>query len=276
MGATDYISKLRLMRLGPAVKRTLAEIESRNRARELEAENQKLEAEFLRMQRLESIGALAQGIAHDLNNTLAPVLMGIQLVREEIKNPDRLRMLETMQACAQRSAEMVNQILSFARGVSAKPAVLDPGPLVVEIAKLCGDTFPRSIELATKVAQNLHLVECNATQLHQVLLNLCVNARDAMPEGGQIDVRVVTVLRADQSQWAVLEVEDHGVGIAPEVLRHIFEPFFSTKVNGTGLGLSVARRICVAHGGRLTAENVDNGGARFRVVLPALMMAEAT
>src|SRR5262249_30461939 len=151
---------------------------------------------------------------------------------------------------AQRGAEMVKQILSFARGVSGKPAVLNVKHLVTEMARLCKDTFPPSIQIEPEVAHDLYPIEGNATQLHQVLLNLCVNARDAMPRGGSIRIKAANVVlgkaiapgRSEMvsGPHVVLSVSDSGHGMSPEILGRVFEPFFTTKEpgKGTGLGLS--------------------------------------
>jgi len=246
-------------------------------------EQKELEARFLRAQRLESIGALASGIAHDLNNALAPVMMVVDLLKDELPREDRLQILETVQASSQRAAEMVKQITSFARGVSWKPARLSPKHLVTEIAKLCRETFPRSIQVEAKVAKELHWVEGNATQIHQVLLNLCVNARDAMPEGGSLVIeaanialdRAVALGRSEpvSGSHVVLSVSDTGQGMPPEVLGRIFEPFYTTKEpgQGTGLGLSTVQGIVKTHDGFIEVSSQVGKGTTFKVYLPAVL-----
>ena len=248
-------------------------------------ERKQLEAQFFRAQRLESIGALAGGIAHDLNNALAPVLMGVELLKEGLGKEDRISMLDTMQASAQRGAEMVKQILTFARGVSGKPAVLEPKHLVTEIAKMCRDTFPPAIQVKNKVAQNVHRVEGNATQFHQVLLNLCVNARDAMPEGGTLGIEAANIVldkaiapgrsAAVSGPHLLLSVSDTGHGMSPEVLCRIFEPFYTTKGpdQGTGLGLSTVQGIVKAHNGFIEVSSEMGKGTTFKVYLPAILSA---
>jgi signal transduction histidine kinase len=287
LGATDYILKHRLERLGPAVRRALAEVEALQRAQDMEAENKKLEAQFLRVQRLENIGALAAGIAHDLNNALAPVMMGVDLIKEKITDPDGLHMLETMRGCAQRGAEMVKQILSFARGVTGNLSLLNVKHLVNEITKLSKDTFPRSITIESKVASGLYPIEGNATQLHQVLLNLSVNARDAMPEGGTLRIHANNVFLenatiAGRSEKVsgphiLLSVSDSGIGMPPDVLSRIFEPFFTTKgpTKGTGLGLSTVKGIVDAHNGFMEVASALGQGTTFQIYIPALVQAEA-
>src|SRR5258706_10492441 len=151
-------------------------------------ERKRLEAQFLRTQRMEGIGALAGGIAHDLNNVLAPVLMGVELLGDGLPTEERRQVLTMMKSCAQRGAEMVKQILSFARGAGGQAAVLQVKTVVSEMGRLAKDTFPRSVRVQVKIASELPPVLGNATQLHQVLLNLCVNARDAMPNGGALQL----------------------------------------------------------------------------------------
>jgi PAS domain S-box-containing protein len=243
-------------------------------------ERKKLEAQFLRAQRMESLGALAGGIAHDLNNVLAPILMSVELLGEELSGEDRKRMAVTVGACAQRGAEMVKQILSFARGVSGQAGVLQIKTLVVEMARLAKDTFPRSVRIHLKMAPELPPILGNATQLHQVLLNLCVNARDAMPEGGQLELGAKRVVLAEHimtgeakpvsGNYVVISVSDTGYGMAPEVLARIFEPFFTTKSEGkgTGLGLSTVIGIARSHNGFVEVSSQVGKGTTFEVYIP--------
>jgi len=156
-------------------------------------EKKQIEAQFLRTQRLEGIGALAGGIAHDLNNALAPVLIGIELIRPDLDNKEGRRHLELMVAGTRRAVDMVRQILTFSRGVSGRHESLTIRPLIEEIAVLASKTFPRSIQIEVRTAERLPSVVGNSTQLHQVLLNLCVNARDAMPKGGKLIIEAEAV-----------------------------------------------------------------------------------
>src|SRR6266480_1605234 len=231
-------------------------------------ERKRIEAELLRTQRMQSIGALAGGIAHDLNNVLAPILMVTHLIRDELVSEDSRKMLDTAKASAQRGAEMVKQILSFARGVSGELKVLQVKHLVNEMVKLVRDTFPRSIHIESNVTGNLYPINGDATQLHQVLLNLCVNGRDAMPNGGTLLIEAANVVLENQQtamlaeavsgKFVVLSVADTGCGIPLEVLDKIYEPFFTTKEpgKGTGLGLSTVLAIVQNHHGfiELTSE----------------------
>src|SRR2546429_7312217 len=210
-------------------------------------EKKRMEAELLRTQRMESIGALAGGIAHDLNNVLAPILMVADLIRDELASEDSRMMLDTAKASAQRGAEMVKQILSFARGVSGELKVLQVKHVVNEMVKLVRDTLHRSIQIENDVAGNLYPINGDATLLHQVLLNLCVNARDAMPNGGKLLIVAANgVLENKQNaklaepvsgEYVVLSVAGTRNGLPPELLDKIYEPFFTTKEPGKGTGL---------------------------------------
>ena len=250
-------------------------------------EKKQIEAQFLRTQRLESIGALAGGIAHDLNNALTPVLMAAKLIRGEIATEDGRKLLDTMYSSARRGVEMVNQILSFARGVGGEHSVLQVAHLIHEMIKLAKDTFPRSIQIQSHVPRDLSPVLGNATQLHQVLMNLCVNARDAMPEGGRLSIEAANVnlddaaARARQQSpgpYVLITISDCGHGMPAEVLNKIFEPFFSTKPpgKGTGLGLSTVMGIVKTHDGFVVVSSEVDKGSTFRVYLPALHDVEAS
>ena len=250
-------------------------------------EQKELERQFLRAQRLESLGMLAAGIAHDLNNVLAPVLMGAPLLRPRTTHPADLRVLEAIEKSAVRGAALVRQILSFAHGAGGDRTVIQVKHLLREIAELVHETFPKSIQLLDDRAADLWTVEGNPTQIHQILLNLCVNARDAMPGGGTLRLgaynqmldKAATEAGPDAAPgpYLVLLVGDTGTGISPEVLAHIWEPFFTTKGSekGTGLGLSTVRGIVANRGGFVTVETQVGRGTTFRVHLPATPAAEA-
>src|SRR5438445_6065442 len=199
----------------------------------------KMEEQFLRAQRMESIGALAGGIAHDLNNIFSPILMASQMLEEQLPEADRKKMLTILTGSAQRGAEMVGRILTFARGTGGLKTKLQIDAIVSEVARLLQSVLPRSISLEIKIEPGLPAVLGNSTQLHQILMNLCVNARDAMPGGGNLLVSVQpTLLENYTSQWELqpvtgqfttIAVSDTGQGMSPEVLGRIFEPFFTTK-----------------------------------------------
>jgi PAS domain S-box-containing protein len=244
-------------------------------------EKKKLEGILLRAQRMDSIGALAGGIAHDLNNALAPVLMSAEILRSCDDNAGREKFLDIITSSAQRAAGMVKQILGFARGKSGGGPV-SVGAVVREMVKIVKDTFPKSISISMKLTdRDLWQIQGDATELHQVLLNLCVNARDAMPDGGQLTLSVQNVrltqeeaapLQVAAGPWVLLSVADTGSGIPPEVLPHIFEPFYTTKLpdKGTGLGLSTLAGIVKHHGGCIDIKTGLGKGTEFKIYLPAI------
>jgi two-component system, cell cycle sensor histidine kinase and response regulator CckA len=244
-------------------------------------EKKQLEAQFLRAQRMESIGTLAGGIAHDLNNVLSPLSMGLQMMQMKYADEYAQKMLGMMNTNVQRGAEMVKQILQFARGVGGERIALQPKHIVKELLKMVGETFPKSIAIKQQLGEEIALVLSDATQLHQVLLNLCVNARDAMPLGGTLTISLSNeeikasyppiAPDAKPGRYVVLSVADTGEGIAPEHLERIFDPFFTTKEQGkgTGLGLSTVFGIVRAHDGFITVESAVGRGTQFKVHLPA-------
>jgi PAS domain S-box-containing protein len=244
-------------------------------------ERKKLETQFRRAQRLETIGALTGGIAHDLNNILMPIMLGTQFLSQEVTSASGQSILNTMRASATRGSEMIKQILAFARGVGGQPAILEMRLLFGEMEALARETFPRTISLDVTVAADVHPVIGNATQLHQVLLNLCINARDAMPSGGSLSLRAENVMLEKtvprlhpepvSGPFVALIVSDSGHGIPPDVLDRVFEPFFTTKEpgKGTGLGLSTVQGIVKNHGGFLDVSSEVGKGTTFKVFLPA-------
>jgi two-component system cell cycle sensor histidine kinase/response regulator CckA len=249
-------------------------------------ERVQLQAQLLRTQRLESIGVLAGSVAHDFNNLLNPILMAVKLLREDRPEDERQHLLTTLQLSAERGAEIVRQLLSFAGGTDGERAPVQLRHLVSEVKSILDHTFPKTIRLEVAVADDLAPVFADATQLAQVLMNLCVNARDAMPSGGTLTIKAenVTVgreaarLHADArpGPHVRLTVADTGTGIAPEIIDRIFDPFFTTKEQGkgTGLGLSTVLGIVKSHGGFITLDSAPGKGSRFAVFLPALPQGE--
>lgn len=250
-------------------------------------EKKLMEAQFLRAQRMESIGTLAGGIAHDLNNVLSPIMLAIEMLQLRVNDESSRQLLKALQANAQRGADMVRQVLSFARGVEGERVPLQPRHLIKDVVKILRETMPKSIEIDFQVPNDLWLTSADATQIHQVLMNLCVNARDAMPDGGTITVKANNVfvdenyarmhLEAKPGRFIVITVADTGTGMPPEVVGRIFEPFFTTKemTKGTGLGLSTALTIIKSHGGFVNVYSEQGKGTQFAVYFPALDAEEA-
>jgi signal transduction histidine kinase/ActR/RegA family two-component response regulator len=244
-------------------------------------ETKKLESQFLRAQRLESIGTLASGIAHDLNNILSPILMSVSLLRRDLKDPGAEKMLNIVETSAERGAGIVKQVLTFARGVEGERVLLQPKHLISELSKIMTQTFPRNVDIQTNLPTELWTVSGDATQLHQVLLNLCVNARDAMPQGGTLHVGAENVTVDEQlarmnpgaqlGPHVVLRVGDTGSGMSVETMDKIFDPFFTTKEvgKGTGLGLATVLGIVKGHGGFLSLQSEIGVGTTFRIYLPS-------
>ncbi len=242
-----------------------------------------LEQQFLRSQRIESIGTLAGGIAHDLNNVLAPIIMSIDLLRTFVDSPDATAILDMVGTSARRGAEMVGQVLTFARGVNGQFEQFDAAEVVHDVVRIIKDTFPKSIRIETVLEPELWPIKGDPTQIHQVLLNLCVNARDAMEEGGVLTIRAGKrmidehdagmILDAKPGPCLTLEVEDTGHGIPLAIIDKLFDPFFTTKEvgKGTGLGLSTSLAIIKSHGGFIQAHNGPGSGARFLIQLPAVI-----
>ncbi|MBK1986256.1 PAS domain S-box protein [Sphaerospermopsis aphanizomenoides BCCUSP55] len=247
-------------------------------------EKKQLEEQFFRTQRLESIGTLAGGIAHDLNNILTPILGAAQLLKgrfakDEERHPQLLTIIENN---AQRGAALVKQVLSFARGLKGERGIVQVRHLISEIVQIGKQTFPKSIEFTTQIPENLWTVSGDTTQLHQVLMNLVVNARDAMPEGGKLKITADNIyideaytrmhLESKVGNYIVITVTDTGMGMTPETLDRIFEPFFTTKEfgSGTGLGLSTALGIVKSHNGFVTVSSHVDKGSKFKVFLPSI------
>ncbi|MGD1853337.1 MAG: response regulator [Leptolyngbyaceae cyanobacterium] len=246
-------------------------------------EKKQLEAQFLQAQRLESLGALASGIAHDLNNILTPILAAGQLLPITLTTIDKRsrQLIETLNCSAQRGTKLVQQILSFAQDGSSISDVLSIGELLIETKQIVQQTLPPSIDICFDVAADLWLVKGNETQLHQVFMNLCVNARDAMSSGGVLKISAKNLLidepflpmhdKATLGPHVKVTVTDTGTGIAPDIQKQIFEPFFTTKAKnkGTGLGLAAVLNIVKAHGGFIDMQSVVGQGSQFHIYLPA-------
>jgi len=244
-------------------------------------EKKALDQQFLRAQRMESIGRLSSGIAHDLNNVLAPIMMSIGLLQRKLKEPADQKLLETVATSAKRGSDIVKQVLSFGRGVKGERITLQVKHIISEVVKIADETFPKSIEIRSDVPKDLSTVLADPTQIHQVLLNMCVNARDAMGDGGILTISAENVsldeyyarmhIEAKPGPYVTISIADTGMGIPANILDRIFEPFFTTKDigRGTGLGLSTALAIVKSHGGFINVYSEMRKGTTFRVYLPA-------
>jgi PAS domain S-box-containing protein len=246
-------------------------------------ERKRLEAQYLRAQRLESLGTLAGGVAHDLNNILSPILMGLDMLNLATTDPTTLTTLAMIKESARRGVDTVRQLLTFSRGgTESNRGPVDPGHLVEEIVRLLRQTLPKNIQIEAEVMDLSVMVYADSSQVHQVLLNLCVNARDAMPEGGllfiKVEDRVLNEIgarihpKARPIEYVIITVTDSGTGIPPEILDRIFDPFFTTKPQGqgTGLGLATVLGIVESHEGFVLVESSPGRGTTFRVHLPAV------
>ena len=243
-------------------------------------EKKAYETRLLRAQRLEAIGTLAGGIAHDLNNVLTPIRLGADLLRRPLEPDRREALLDAITFSVKRGVDLLAQILDFARGEEAGLVSLAPGPVLTAVGRLLEHTLPRSVALEVSAPADLGRIKGDLTQLSQVLVNLAVNARDAMPQGGRLSMRASNVTvdealarahpEARPGRYVLVSVADTGVGMAPEVLDRIFDPFFTTKEvgKGTGLGLSLVRGIVRRHEGFLDVESAPGGGTTVRVWLP--------
>ncbi|MEN9573778.1 MAG: hypothetical protein RL514_1633 [Verrucomicrobiota bacterium] len=245
-------------------------------------ERKRLEAQFLRAQRMEGVGTLASGLAHDLNNILAPIIISVPLLRCKLTEGEVNEIVATIENSAQRGASIIRQLLTFGRGVEGERIPVTVRYLIQDTLKIARETFPRSIRLRTIVPDDLWSVLGDPTQIHQVLLNLAVNARDAMPNGGELcfsaqnlvlDEQYAAMnIKAKPLPHILLRVQDTGTGIPREIRDKIFDPFFTTKEvgKGTGLGLSTVVGIVKSHGGFIELDTEPGRGTAFSIYLPAL------
>jgi PAS domain S-box-containing protein len=240
-----------------------------------------MDERYYRAHRLESIGALASGIAHDLNNILAPISMSVPLLRELASDAAMLELIATIEEASARGSEVVREIVSFARGVGGAQSHLAPRDLVEQVGRIIRKTFPKSIAFKQEIPEGLWITTGDMTRLHQVLLNLCVNARDAMPEGGTLTVSAenrfldealaAAIPGALPGRYLQLTVRDTGSGMPEPVISRIFDPFFTTKDPGigTGLGLAIVRDILKEHHGFIQVDSQPGKGSQFHLFLPA-------
>jgi PAS domain S-box-containing protein len=244
-------------------------------------EQKRLEEQFLHAQRMEGIGTLASGVAHDLNNILSPILMAADMLRPVVTKPEDLEVITLLENGARRGADIIKQLLTYGRGVEGERVAVQPRSLLKEMVKVIRETFPKNITVEQQIPENLWTVLADPTQIHQVLLNLCINARDAMPQGGRLTITAENLIvdaaytavnpEARPGPCVVLRVGDTGTGIPPEILHKIFDPFFTTKEpgKGTGLGLSTVLGIVKSHEGFVQVDSRMGEGTQFKVYLPA-------
>ncbi len=247
-----------------------------------------IEEKFLRSQRMESIGALAGGIAHDLNNILGPIMMSASMLQEPQPPETHHELVSAIQEAAQRGADIVRQLLNYTRGTKNEQTQLNASQLVFQVEKILKEILPRSVRLGTSIPDDLWSIVGNHTRLQQVLVNLCVNARDAMPQGGSISLEAANceitpweaagIPDAYPGRFVQVDVVDNGAGIPQEMIKKIFEPFFTTKEpgKGTGLGLSTVKEIVQSHGGFITVVSKTGLGSKFSIYLPAVSRAAAS
>ncbi|MCX9010577.1 MAG: PAS domain S-box protein [Candidatus Methanoperedens sp.] len=243
-------------------------------------DKKKIEMQLLRAQRMDSIGRLAGGVAHDLNNVLAPIMQSLQRLQEKYTDEESRKLLGILERNTKRGAYMIRQILLFSRGVEGERRIIRVADLISDVEKVARDNLPESIEITTDMPENIWTVTGDATQLQHVLMNLCMNARDAMPNGGMLGISaencsigedfVRTNVDARTGPYVIISVSDTGTGIPPEIMERIFEPFFTTKEpgKGTGIGLSTSLSIVKSHGGFIDVSSEVGKGTVFRVYLP--------
>lgn len=244
------------------------------------SEKRRTEEQLFRAQRLESIGTLAGGIAHDLNNILSPILMSVGMLK--LRNPDAetAKWLDMIEKNTQRGSSLVQQVLTFARGLKGERVAVQVRHIVKDLIKVLSETLPKNIEVKSDVPVDLPVISADPTQIHQVLMNLSINARDAMPEGGMLSIEASRVNIDDNyarmspdavpGEHIVIAVSDTGFGMPPDIKKQIFDPFFTTKDigRGTGLGLSTVLTIVKSHGGFINVYSEPGKGSRFSIYFP--------
>ncbi len=245
-------------------------------------EKKRTEEHLLRAQRMESIGTLAGGIAHDLNNILSPIVMSVEMLRLKTSDDETKRWLSLIGENAERGADLIKQVLSFARGLEGERIPVQVKHIVKDLVSVLHETLPKSIALKYDVGSSPWLIAADPTQIHQVLMNVCLNARDAMAEGGTLRISVENLYidqsypwtnpEAEAGRYVQITVEDTGTGMSEETVKRIFDPFFTSKPlgHGTGLGLSTALTIVKSHGGFINVYSEVGRGTRFSINFPAI------
>jgi two-component system, cell cycle sensor histidine kinase and response regulator CckA len=243
------------------------------------SEKTQLEEEFYRAQRTDSIGTLASEIAHELNNVLTLFFMSIGALKPKLPDVQSQTMLSLLESSAKRGGELVRQILKFAKGIEPNYLKTDLKELLLEFQDMPARTFPKNINFVSNIAADLKPIYANPTQIYQVLLNLCINSRDAMPDGGEIVISSENIEIKKQSKkyagavigsYVLISTADTGVGIPKKNLAKIFQPFFTTKSidKGTGLGLSTVQKIIKNHDGYIYILSDLGKGTRINILLP--------
>ena len=244
-------------------------------------EKKKIEALLNRAHRLEAIGRLAAGIAHDLNNILQPITMASEILRRKSRDEAEQRYIEIINSSAQRGTQLVKQVLTFSKGISGEKGIVQVKHLIREVETILKETFPKNIKIEVDIQKDLWAVVADPNQIMQVLMNLCVNAKDAMPNGGKLAIKAQNLTLDNHyatqipgikpGPYILITVEDTGVGIPAEIIDKIFDPFFTTKEpeKGTGLGLSTVNNIIKEHGGFINVYSEVGQGTIFKVYLPA-------
>ncbi|MGD9563036.1 MAG: PAS domain S-box protein [Pyrinomonadaceae bacterium] len=243
-------------------------------------EQKRTEEHLLRAQRMESIGTLAGGIAHDLNNILSPIIMSVDMLRLNDLDAETKRWLGVIKENAERGADLVKQVLTFARGMDGERISVQVKHIIKDLIAILKGTLPKSIKVTYDIEPELWTISADPTQIHQILMNLCINSRDAMPAGGTLSFKALNVeldendarmnAAAEPGRYIVVAVADTGVGMSPEITNRIFDPFFTTKEtgSGTGLGLSILLTIVESHGGFIDLYSEAGRGTRFSIYFP--------
>ena len=250
-------------------------------------EQKRIENQLLRAQRMESIGTLAGGIAHDFNNILSPILMATEMLQLGDFEKETKRWLAIIRENAERGADLVKQVLTFARGMEGERIIVQVKHIIKDLVKILKQTLPKSINVRSDIEPDLWLIRADPTQIHQVLMNLSINARDAMPLGGTLVITAENVeldenyarvhLDAKPGEYLMISVSDTGGGIPPDIQDRIFDPFFTTKEmgKGTGLGLATAITIVRSHGGFINVYSDVGRGTKFSVYIPTAKLEES-
>lgn len=250
-------------------------------------ERKSLEKQAQYQERLASVGQLAAGIAHDFNNILAVIMLYSQLMQtaESLNDRDKKHLGIIVQQ-ANRASDLIQQILDFSRQSVLEKRPLDMLATIREMVRMLSRTLPENIQLRVAHEHDLHTVNADPTRIQQMLMNLCVNARDAMPQGGQLIIELKhlnldTQLKRpfpemENGRWTYIKISDTGVGIAEENLLHIFDPFFTTKEpgQGTGLGLAQVYGIVKQHDGHIAVDSIEGQGTQFSIYFPALLFPQ--